>query len=85
MIVEFPDADCSGAALSKKRAVMRRARAALLAACGYIPTNFVDLRGRATIEGVGFFDEVHQQNGVAPNGVELHPVLKFSSGDCRRA
>jgi hypothetical protein len=85
MIVEFPDPDCSGAALSKKRAVMKRAKAALLAACGYIPTKFVDLQGRATIEGVGFFDEVHQQIGVAPNGVELHPVLKFSSGNCSRA
>jgi hypothetical protein len=85
MIVEFPDPDCSGAALSKKRAVMRQARASLIAACGHIPTKFVDLRGRATIEGVGFFDEVHRQNGVAPNGVELHPVLSFSSADCRRA
>lgn len=84
MIVEFPDPDCSGAALSKKRAVMKRAKAALLAACGYIPTKFVDLQGRATIEGVGFFDEVHRQIGVAPNGVELHPVLRFSSADCRR-
>jgi uncharacterized protein (TIGR03437 family) len=29
----------------------------------------------AQIKGVGFFDFLHGQTGVAPNGVELHPVL----------
>ena len=28
-----------------------------------------------TVAGVGFFDRIHQQDGVARNGVELHPVL----------
>jgi len=27
------------------------------------------------VTGVGFFDYVHGQSGVAPNGIELHPVL----------
>jgi hypothetical protein len=27
------------------------------------------------ISGVGFFDFEHGQNGVAPNAIELHPVL----------
>lgn len=27
------------------------------------------------ITGVGFFDKIHGQTGVAPNGIELHPVL----------
>ena len=27
------------------------------------------------IRGLGFFDELHGQAGVAPNGVELHPVI----------
>src|SRR5450759_1965049 len=27
------------------------------------------------VTGVGFFDFLHGQNGVAPNGIELHPVL----------
>jgi len=27
------------------------------------------------ITGVGFFDYIHGQHGVAPNGIELHPVL----------
>jgi hypothetical protein len=29
----------------------------------------------ATLTGVGFFDRIHRQTGVAPNGIELHPVL----------
>ena len=32
----------------------------------------------AVVTGVGFFDAVHGQSGVAPNtGIELHPVLKI--------
>jgi hypothetical protein len=27
------------------------------------------------VDGVGFFDYVHGQRGVAPNGFELHPIL----------
>jgi hypothetical protein len=27
------------------------------------------------VTGVGFFDRLHGQTGVAPNGIELHPVL----------
>ena len=32
---------------------------------------------RATITGVGFFDSIHGQTGVAPNGIELHTDLSF--------
>ena len=30
------------------------------------------------VTGIGFFDFLHRQDGVAPNGVELHPVLSIS-------
>lgn len=30
------------------------------------------------IEGVGFFDFLHNQTGVAPNGLELHPVIALT-------
>src|SRR5450759_4869789 len=33
------------------------------------------------IAGVGFFDFKHGQSGVAPNAIELHPVLRFSVGN----
>src|SRR5439155_9710638 len=31
-----------------------------------------------TLSGVGFFDFLHGQTGVAPNGIELHPVVGFT-------
>jgi hypothetical protein len=63
---------------------MAKARAAFVRACGYpSSSSFHFLRGTATITGVGFFDAIHGQTGVAPNGVELHPVLRFSvKGAC---
>ena len=32
---------------------------------------------RARVVGVAFFDFLHGQTGVAPNGIELHPILGF--------
>jgi hypothetical protein len=31
-----------------------------------------------TVMGVGFYDPIHGQEGVAPNGIELHPILEIS-------
>ena len=83
MIVEFPDTTCNGASSSPKRAKMASARSAVIAACGQpSSSHFTHLNGRATITGVGFFDIPHGQTGVAPNAIELHPVLKFASASC---
>lgn len=84
MIVEFPDIRCRGASVSHRRARIERARDAFLGACGGVPRSFVGLGGRATLTGVGFFDKKHGQRGIAPNGVELHPVLSFRSTSCER-
>jgi hypothetical protein len=83
MIVEFPNVRCNGARHSIKKRAMRRARRHLRAACG-IPrsSSFTHLRGKATITGVGFFDLIHGQTGQAPNGIELHPVLRFTDANC---
>jgi hypothetical protein len=32
---------------------------------------------RARLGGVAFFDYLHGQTGVAPNRIELHPILDF--------
>ena len=83
MIVEFPDTTCNGASSSPKKGKMASARSALIAACGQPSSSrFTDLSGRATVTGVGFFDIPHGQTGVAPNAIELHPVLKFSATSC---
>ncbi len=29
-----------------------------------------------TLRGLGFFDEIHDVTGQAPNGIELHPVTR---------
>ncbi|MDP9237413.1 MAG: hypothetical protein M3P30_08470 [Chloroflexota bacterium] len=82
MIVEFPDAaDCSGAVGSAHRVEMEAARAALIAAFGQpSSSSFRRITGTATFTGVGFLDVLHGQTGVAPNGIERHPVLSFSTG-----
>lgn len=85
MIVELPDVACAGAIASAQKDAMRAAREAFEAACGKPTTKFRELNGTAVITGVLFFDEKHGQNGLAPNGVELHPLLSFASGDCARA
>jgi hypothetical protein len=37
----------------------------------------VRLCPKAVITGVAFFDFQHRQTGVAPNAIELHPILAF--------
>lgn len=56
----------------------------MLANCGSIPTptgSFMNLKGIVTMTGVGFWDIKHGQTGVAPNAIELHPVLSIK-GTC---
>jgi hypothetical protein len=80
MIVEFPDPACVDSPF--KRTKIRRARSAMLDACGPISSSsFTDLKGKVVVSGVGFWDELHGQTGVAPNGMELYPVLAFA-GTC---
>jgi hypothetical protein len=87
MVVEFPLAGCiaKNASVSNRRR-MARAKAALLKGCGKLHQPSMSMRtltGTATITGVGFFDKRHGQGGGAGNGIELHPVLRFSSTTCR--
>ena len=79
MIVQFPADRCVDS--SFRRPEMRRARSRLLDACGPIGSRFTELTGDVVIRGVGFWDEARGQRGVAPNGLELHPVLSFK-GSC---
>jgi hypothetical protein len=83
MIVEFPAVTCASSATAGAKTRMKNARNAFVAACG-MPgaSSFTMLNGKATIRGVGFFDFLHGQTGVAPNGIELHPVLRFRNATC---
>jgi hypothetical protein len=82
LIVEFPNPNCVASGFKRDR--MRAARREVLDACGSLSTSsFTMLHGNVRIKGVGFWDEIHGQTGVAPNGIELHPVLRFR-GTCSR-
>jgi len=75
MIVEFVDVGCTKAGQSSQREAMLSARQAFVAICGKPSSSFKSCSARVEITGVGFFDFLHGQTGVAPNGIELHPVL----------
>ncbi len=83
MIAELPAPSCDVDALDK--ADIDRARQDFIAAYGQATHQFKKPTGCVTLTGVFFFDRIHGQFGVAPNGAELHPVLSFrneSSQNC---
>jgi hypothetical protein len=65
MIAEAPAWSCTRRAKLYRRLQMAHARQA------------VRLCRRARVTGVAFFDFKHGQTGVAPNAIELHPILGF--------
>jgi hypothetical protein len=78
MITEIPDPACVGAS-SPFTAAIQRSRSTFDARFR-ASTTFQTANVPVRIRGVGFWDTVHGQNGVAPNGIELHPVLGISFG-----
>ncbi len=72
MIAEVPDPGCAGAAASEFGQTYAQVRQTLL---DHLNAPGGEARVLVRITGVGFFDYRHGQRGVAPNGIELHPVL----------
>jgi hypothetical protein len=66
MIAESPSSACTRGATAYRRRQMREARSKLR------------LCTQARVVGVAFFDFKHGQTGVAPNAIELHPILDFA-------
>jgi hypothetical protein len=66
MITEVPSLSCD------RRATLLRRRQMMVA------RSHVRLCNRARVTGVAFFDTDHGQTGVAPNAIELHPILGFT-------
>jgi hypothetical protein len=75
MITEVPDVACIGLPSPFKDQI-RGVRSQLDARFPTRP-RYQPLSLAVTITGVGFFDFVHGQSGVASNGIELHPVLSL--------
>lgn len=78
MIAEIPDPACVGST-SPLLTSIEKARGEFDAK--YTPTGtFQTANVPVTVTGVGFFDFLHGQTGVAPNGIELHAVLDIQFG-----
>jgi hypothetical protein len=76
MIIESPCRDCAqNSIVHDQIATVRQIVEAQFptAASGGVENTSIPV----TVTGVGFFDRLHGQDGVAPNGIELHPVLSF--------
>jgi hypothetical protein len=73
MIAEIPYGSCVPtisrwkSAIASARAIFARSYAAT--------TSWKYTKRSVTLRGLGFFDVLHGQTGVAPNGIELHPVI----------
>jgi hypothetical protein len=78
MISEIPSPSCVGSS-SVLLSSIQNARSEFDAR--YTTTSsFQTANVPVTITGVGFFDFLHGQTGVAPNGIELHAVLDIQFG-----
>jgi len=76
MIAESPDPRC----VSLKSPYVHDLAAARLKLLALLPgKNLAHVKAlvgkRVRVRGVGFVDKLHGQQGVAPNGMELHPLL----------
>jgi hypothetical protein len=86
MIVEVPSDECSGACSSTHSGQFATARNAVITCLG-TPTSTFTAPPRPMsmrVTGVGFFDKLHGQTGVAPNAIEIHPTLdvQWLTGGC---
>jgi hypothetical protein len=79
MIAEIPAPPC--AAGSPWLAAITHARKQFDAVFTASQTSWTPAGVPVTVTGVGFFDALHGQTGVAPNGIELHPALDILVGN----
>lgn len=75
MIAEIPSPSCvgGGSPFASKIGVSRSTFDGKFTATTSFQTANIPVR----ITGVGFFDFLHGQTGVAPNGIEIHPILNI--------
>lgn len=77
MIAEIPAPTCA----NKKYAAQFESAAKFVESLSHATPAFKTLAKPVpvTVTGVFFFDFIHGQTGVAPNGAELHPVLEIKA------
>jgi hypothetical protein len=74
MIAEIPSPGCVSPR-SLWRSQISAARKAFMAR-DHATRDWKHVNQRITLRGLGFFDEIHNVTGQAPNGIELHPVTR---------
>jgi hypothetical protein len=79
MIAEAPFPGCVGTS-SPFAPQIRTVRAKLVSLYHPSSSHWTYPNQQVTVRGVGFFDFKHGQSGVAPNAIELHPLLAFNTG-----
>lgn len=79
MIAEIPSPNCvdSGSPFAALIANARAQFNARFTATGSFQTVNIPVQ----VKGIGFFDYLEGQEGVAPNGIELHPVIDITFGN----
>lgn len=75
MIAEVPDPRCANPRYAPQFGAARTALAKLATPRAVGKMIWFQNPPRAIVEGMVFFDKLHGQTGLAPNGVEIHPVL----------
>ena len=75
MIVEVPSTRCAKG--SRFLAQIKQVRHDLYQRYHLRGKKKLKLNSQVTVTGIGFFDRKHGQEGVAPNGIELHPVMSI--------
>ena len=76
MIIEFPDPSCiPDSSPIKAKAIAARAK--FIAHFGLPTPKMKRVKAKVRVTGVFFYDRIHGQTGVAPNGCELHPCLSI--------
>lgn len=80
MIAEIPTVACAATDIAPLYAGMLSARELALAKLGTPTAAYKHLPAHPVVRitGVAFFDFLHGQTGVAPNGIELHPVIALA-------
>jgi hypothetical protein len=86
MVAEIPDPQCASVIAGGHASQISHVRTSFKNCFGAPSMSFQQFSDRMIVDitGVGFFDKIHGQTGVARNGIELHPVLRIKtiSGSC---
>jgi len=77
LVAEIPDPSCRSVASSPEEALFASARQTVVAKLGEPREGFQPAGFSVRVDGITFFDKVAHGNGHAPNGIEIHPILKI--------